>query len=54
MGKRKKKEDKPCRLLSESAKENLAELIIRSAGRQTSEEEQRDKKGGYCRHREAS
>lgn len=32
MGKRKKKEDKPCRLLSESAKENLAGLIIRSAG----------------------
>lgn len=32
MDKRKKKEDKPCRLLSESTKENLAGLIIRSAG----------------------
>jgi hypothetical protein len=32
MGKRKKKEDKPCRQLSESAKENLAGLIIRSIG----------------------
>ena len=29
MDKRKKKEDKPCRQLSESAKENLAGLIIR-------------------------
>ena len=31
MDKRKKKEDKPCRQLSESTKENLAGLIIRSA-----------------------
>lgn len=32
MDKRKKKEDKPCRQLSESTKENLAGLIIRSIG----------------------
>jgi hypothetical protein len=32
MDKRKKKEDKPCRQLSESAKENLAGLIICLAG----------------------
>ena len=42
------------RILTKQPRKIWRDSLSARPARQTSEEEQRDKKGGYCRHREAS